>query len=167
MENKPALSKIKMRLNKNFIGAILAIVALLVIGFAVTGFLSGRLYVGIKEPRQKVQLTYQVCASDIVQKYNSFSFPLDKKDQAAMAAMVEEITTTSGYANDSTCQAILFSAALENDDVDGMRKSLSAFEKLDSEGKSVDGNLHNTYSTDVMKTSLQETINEKSAGAGQ
>ncbi len=141
----------------------IGVVVIILLGTIIAGFASGRLYVGMKEPGQKVQLTYQVCGNDIIQKHNSFYFPLDKEDQAAMDAMVKDIVESSGYADDATCQAILFSAALENDNVDGMQKSLDALEKLTSRGKAVDGSLRNTYSIDAMRASLEETINEKKA----
>jgi hypothetical protein len=138
----------------------LGVAGLFIIAVLVA-LMGGYIYVGLKEPRQKVQLTYQVCGDSIVQKHNSFYFPLNKENRVAMDTMVKEITSSLGYADDPTCQAILFSAASENDDTDGMQKSLSALERLNSKGKVVDDSLQNTYSTDVMRTSLKETIDEK------
>lgn len=165
MEDKQTVvtSKTIRRLHPRFI--MLGVAALCIIA-SIIALVKGYAYVGIKEPKQKVQLTYQVCGNDIIQKYNAFYFPLNNQDRKAMTTMVKDITASSGYADDPTCQAILFSAASENDDINGMQKALSALEKLSSENKNVDSNLRNAYSIDTMRMSVQETINEKNVGSG-
>lgn len=122
---------------------VILTIGLVVLVGVVLGFVSGRLYAGMKAPGQKVQLAYQVCGDEIVQRYEEeIYFPLDEKNSPAANKLKETITADPNYRDDPTCQTILFWLAEDKGDKDAMAASLGVVKRLHQEGIYTNSGLH-------------------------
>ena len=102
-----------------------------------------------------------VCGDAIITNYNAAMFyrvrsPEAKPtlDEAGLNNLEKEIPTKAGYAQDPTCQTILFWIAINHRDANKAQLALTALESLHSEGKYVNSNLNNSVPLSKYKISI-------------
>lgn len=102
-----------------------------------------------------------VCGDAIITNYNAAMFYRVRSpeaeptlDETGLNNLEKEIPTKAGYAQDSTCQTILFWIAINHRDAKPAQLALTALESLHSEGKYVDSNLNNNVPLSKYKNSI-------------
>jgi hypothetical protein len=99
--------------------------------------LSGFVAIVFKQPSQKIVLVNKVCSEEIIATYNQASlleqrtgsadYSVDKQTLDKLAA---DIKSKKNYLEDPTCQAILLSIAVINEDFEAAKSSLALLKEL-------------------------------------
>lgn len=137
---------------------ILLVVLVLVIGGALAAYLMGYLYVGAKQPDQRVSLTQAArpCGEAEVNRYNALSMPITESGQSDLKTLADDIKAKASSNEDATCQTILFFAGALTENKQMANDAYGNVERLHSKGVFADSRLHNIYSVDRMKETLSE-----------
>lgn len=111
-----------------------------------------------------------VCGDAIISKYNAAmnykvrSTNADPTlDTKGLSELEKAIPAKTGYADDPTCQTILFWVAIQNNDKTKAQAALTALNKLHDEYKYVDSNLANNAPLSTFKDTLN-TITTNTQG---
>ena len=126
------------------IGAV-AVVALLSVGVGWL-FSSGRLvYVS---PGSQVAISSAVCGSDVVDTYNAAAYYVKRgnsetptMDEDGLKKLATDIKAKNNYADDATCQTILFWLAVHNKDAQAADTAYQAVNKLHTKRIFADSNI--------------------------
>jgi hypothetical protein len=139
------------------------VVAVIVAVLAVLLFLimSGRIYIGAKNPSQKVVVQTVVCGDDIINRYNPLEDPL-YDGQDSLEAISNDIKKLKNYSDDPTCQQILFYDAIRRENVSDMETAKNAIKNLHEHGVFVDNNLTYIQSIPTMEQVIE--ANKKELG---
>lgn len=99
-----------------------------------------------------------VCGDAIISKYNDAmnykirdSGTTSKLDEVGLNNLEKEVTAKSAYAQDPTCQTILFWIAVQHSDGNKAQAALASLNTLHSGGKYVDSNLNNNAPLSTFK----------------
>lgn len=135
---------------------------------------SGKLTVTWKsEPGgDRVRTATQVCGDETITAYNYAAYytlrgdsQVPSLDTGGMLKIAEDIRKMDGYADDPTCQAILFLQAYSVKEYSNAKVAYDAIKRLHGQGKFVNNNLRGVPSLAEYEPMLQ-TVNP-SATQGQ
>ena len=119
---------------------------------SVVGLVTGRLYAGIKQPEQKVNLTSAVCSSEIIDKYNKTTAIFDKNEsKKELQGVVSLINSKSGYESDPSCTFMLTKSYMKLDDMDKFKSALDSYAKLIDKGAFPNVQVFNVQPPDSVK----------------
>jgi hypothetical protein len=97
--------------------------------------------------------TTAVCGDSVIAQYNAAMFyqvrgtdTRDSLDEAGINNLEKDIPKKTGYAQDATCQTILFWIAIHHLDATKAAGALTALKSLHGQGKYVDSNLSSSSS---------------------
>lgn len=121
----------------------------------------GRAYIGVKDPGQKVQLTYTVCDDAQVKKYNDIATRSQSAQTDADTAgyknefegLTKEVTAKANADKDPSCQYILFLSYQYQGDLANMRKAAGNLVSLSQDGKYINNKIGDqVYSTSELES---------------
>ena len=134
----PKLAK-KRKSRKGLFAIIIILVV--VVAAVAAGFATGRLYVGLKTPSQKitvseksqkVTVTTVVCGDDVINQFNQAY--ANFTNEAAFQNLINKIKSLSGYSDDASCQQMLFIYSVYKNDSAGEKAAGAVLTKLHNEG---------------------------------
>ena len=110
-----------------------------------------------------------ICGDPVINKYNSaMNYQVRGNDTTptldgtGLKELEKDIPTKAGYANDPTCQTILFWIAIQHTDATKAQTALTALNSLHDQGKYVDSNLANNAPLSTFKDTIDTlTIGSK------
>lgn len=144
--------------------------------FIITAALAGYLYAtkqmafafGSTATGANTTASAAVCGESVINTYNLAmhyqyrdSTTEQTLDEAGLNDLEKQIPAKNGYAQDPTCQTILFWIAIHHNDATKAKAALTALNDLHSKGKYVDSNLSNNSAL----STFQDTIDGLSVGA--
>lgn len=127
--------------------SLVVVVILSLVGFMMAGYL----YIGVKNPGQKVLVHYSVCGGDIVDQYNN----LYKKkegylglyfDDQGLEVLANNIKDKPNHENDPTCQSILLRLYIYKNDKRSAKSAYDRLQRLQELGISADGRFNDLKS---------------------
>lgn len=142
----------------------IGITSLLLLAVPVIFYLMGYAYIGLKDPKQKVVVSYEVCGQDIIAKYNDIVQNQNTGDDAfigKLASLAQEIESKPNYTKDPTCVYMAYSYyELKGDS--GKVKELYDL----SQGHIRDGRFINNNVSGAAQMALPDVNDGKDDGAG-
>lgn len=134
----------------------LALAILVLLGSVLVANSLGYLYVGLKDTKQNVILTYSICDSGVVDRYNQLTFPLEGSGKQTMDDILKNIYDNKNSSMDATCQAIIYFDALYNGKTDTMEMALTRIKDLQKVGIFIDPILNDAASISSLDAVLRE-----------
>ena len=102
-----------------------------------------------------------ICGDTVITQYNAAMFyqvrgtdTKDSLDEAGINNLEKDVSKKAGYAQDATCQTILFWIAIHHHDATKAAVALTALNNLHGEGKYVDSNLSNNASLSTFQSAI-------------
>ena len=154
---------------------IIFFLLLIAIAGGVAAYMMGYLYGGVKKPEQEVKLDTVVCDSNIVGKYNSLAFITDTDTgRANFDSLADDIKSKPDYADDATCQTILFLHARSTNNLGAMQNAASSIRRLNGQGVFANNDILGALSIIVMEQLVDqansanaESANDANSGGGE
>lgn len=169
MEQTPSSAQIHKKKSSKALKIIPWVgLGLFIITIALGGYLyaSKQLTFGTVQTPVTIRAT-AVCGDSIISIYNSaMNYQIRGNDtdptldNATLNKLEKDIPSKAGYAQDPTCQTILFWIAIQHNDAAKAQNSLTALNRLHDEGKYVDSNLANNAPLSTFKDTLNTLIAE-------
>lgn len=143
------------------IGArIIGGVSFVAVVIALVGYLTGFLYVGVKQPAQAVANRSVVCDSATVGRYNQI-MSVPTKDNAGrtekaknLQQYVNQIKSKAGFSDDPTCVYIAFSSAILSADQNDAKTQLASIKSFADKGVYPSLSLIDIMGTDSMQSRI-------------
>ncbi len=142
----------------------IGITSLLLLAVPVIFYLMGYAYVGLKDPKQKVVVNYEVCGQDIITKYNDIVQNQNTGDEAfigKLATITQEIESKPNYTKDPTCVYMVYGYY----EIKGDSAKVKELYDI-SQGHIRDGRYINNNVSGAAQMSLPDTNDGKDGGAG-
>jgi hypothetical protein len=102
-----------------------------------------------------------VCGDSVISQYNAAMFyqvrgtdTRDSLDEAGINNLEKDVPKKTGYAQDATCQTILFWIAIHHHDATKAAGALAALNSLHGQGKYVDSNLSSSASLSTFQSAI-------------
>lgn len=146
--------------------AVLAIVITItaITLFVLCGVMLGLLYIGAKQPADRMVLASQVCDKGIVAKYNVAFRESNGADK--MKAVADELRKKPGYQQDATCRYILFNYFYRESDAKSMQVEYDAVASLAQKGLYPNPELQYVGGLDWMKAYIDQVKSGKPPEGG-
>jgi hypothetical protein len=162
---------------KIFIISLTTICVALIIIFLLVFLVSfsGRLAVVVKQPNQAVLLRSTVCDTNIVDKFNSDSSKYYQLsggssnlviNKQPIKDLVADIKSKSNFENDPTCQAIIFWAAVQDDNYKSAKSAYDQLTSLHNRRIFADSNLRGAQPLFTYKDTLKGLTGSGSSNNG-
>jgi hypothetical protein len=143
--------------------SVLTVAAYVIAGLAIVALIVGLIMAAMgKLPGGEGRASsYEiVCGSDIVERFNTRNPAIpDGTGDAVFTQIRDDIVAMNDYADDPTCQTILFMFAWGQADTDGMTTAADKLVDLNSQNVFSNNNLSGTFSVDTMASIAQAQQN--------